>query len=143
VVKGQIKIFEQIKFRFNSVELDPASDPIPEAVLRIMKDHADVETVRVEGHTDAKGSAAYNRKLSEGRARSVMKWLVGHGVEAARLTSEGLGMTRPLDTNDTEEGRRNNRRVEFHILSGASAEVPPATPDASSPVGAPTPHAKP
>jgi outer membrane protein OmpA-like peptidoglycan-associated protein len=45
----------------------------------------------------------------------VVKWLTGHGIEAARLTSEGFGLTKPLDTNDTEEGRHNNRRVEFHI----------------------------
>ena len=144
VMKGQIKIFEQIKFRFNSAELDPASDPILEDVLRIMKEHTDVEKVRVEGHTDNKGSAAYNKKLSDGRARSVMKWLVGHGVDAARLTSEGFGMTRPLDTNDTDQGRRNNRRVEFHIVSGASAEVPgeastPNAPGAAKPPGSPEP----
>jgi outer membrane protein OmpA-like peptidoglycan-associated protein len=130
IVKGQIKIFEQIKFRFNSAELDPASDPILGAVLKILKEHDDVQKLRIEGHTDNKGNDAYNKKLSDGRARAVLKWLVAHGVAAARLTSEGFGAAQPLESNATEEGRRSNRRGEFHITAGANAETPPATPPA-------------
>jgi outer membrane protein OmpA-like peptidoglycan-associated protein len=73
--------------------------------------------VRIEGHTDNVGGAAFNMKLSEGRAASVRAWLVKHGIAASRLTSTGFGQTRPVDTNETDEGRRNNRRVEFHIDS--------------------------
>ena len=57
-----------------------------------------------------------NKKLSAARAASVVKWLVEHGIAPSRLTSEGFGLDRPIDTNDTEEGRRNNRRVEFHLV---------------------------
>jgi outer membrane protein OmpA-like peptidoglycan-associated protein len=56
-------------------------------------------------------------KLSRERAKTVVKWLIAHGIEPARLTSEGYGITRPIDSNETEEGRRMNRRVEFHIDS--------------------------
>jgi hypothetical protein len=56
-----------------------------------------------------------HEKLSGERAASVMKWLTGHGVEKERLTSQGFGPDRPIGDNKTEEGRRNNRRVEFHI----------------------------
>ena len=56
-----------------------------------------------------------NKKLSEGRAASVVAWLTSHGIDAARLSSAGYGFERPLDSNATEAGRKNNRRVEFHI----------------------------
>jgi outer membrane protein OmpA-like peptidoglycan-associated protein len=72
--------------------------------------------VSIEGHTDNRGTAAYNMGLSARRAASVVEWLVQHGVDASRLTSIGYGLTRPLDSNETDMGRRNNRRVEFHIV---------------------------
>jgi outer membrane protein OmpA-like peptidoglycan-associated protein len=56
-----------------------------------------------------------NRKLSADRAASVVKWLTKNGIDKARLTSQGFGPDRPIADNTTEEGRRNNRRVEFHI----------------------------
>lgn len=68
---------------------------------------------RVEGHTDSIGGPGVNQPLSEKRAAAVRAWLVGKGVAAERLTTEGLGDTKPLDRNDTPEGRANNRRVEF------------------------------
>jgi outer membrane protein OmpA-like peptidoglycan-associated protein len=74
--------------------------------------------VRVEGHTDATGNPAYNKELSQRRAEAVTAWLEQHGVEKHRLHSVGMGQERPIDTNATEEGRRNNRRVEFHIVEG-------------------------
>jgi outer membrane protein OmpA-like peptidoglycan-associated protein len=112
---GQIRIRDPFKFRFNSTELDPAGDPILEAVLAVLKDHPEIAKVRIEGHTDNVGGAAFNQHLSEGRAASVRAWLVKHGIDAKRLTSAGFGQSRPVDTNDTDDGRRNNRRVEFHI----------------------------
>ena len=117
---SQIKIRDPFKFRFNSTELDPAGDPILEAVLAFLKEHPELKKIRIEGHTDDVGGVAFNARLSEGRAASVRTWLVKHGIDAARLTSAGLGQTHPVDTNGTEEGRRNNRRVEFHIEEGAA-----------------------
>jgi outer membrane protein OmpA-like peptidoglycan-associated protein len=115
VQAGQIKIRDPFKFRFNSTELDPAGDPILEAVLGVLTSHPDIKKVRIEGHTDDRGGVAFNQRLSEGRAASVRKWLLAHGIDASRLTSAGFGQTRPVDTNATDDGRRNNRRVEFHI----------------------------
>ncbi|MDB4998419.1 MAG: Outer rane lipoprotein omp16 precursor [Myxococcaceae bacterium] len=121
IIEGkQIKITEQIKFRFDKAEIDPASDPILQAVAKILMDHPEMTKLKVEGHTDNVGQAAYNLKLSKQRAEAVKKWLVAHGVPAERLLNDGYGMTRPIDKNDTEEGRRNNRRVEFHILDDAA-----------------------
>jgi OOP family OmpA-OmpF porin len=76
--------------------------------------------VLVEGHTDNVGKPKYNKKLSDKRAASVVKWLVDHGIETTRLRSAGIGMDRPLASNDDEVGRQTNRRVEFHIKQDES-----------------------
>jgi outer membrane protein OmpA-like peptidoglycan-associated protein len=83
-----------------------------------------VTKLRIEGHTDNVGAAAYNKGLSQRRAASVMSWLVAHGIDAARLSSAGFGLELPIADNDSEEGRRVNRRVEFHIraVSGKPAD---------------------
>ncbi len=116
IEKGQIRITEQVQFKTASDVILPASDGILEAVKKILDDHPEIGKVSVEGHTDNRGSAAYNKKLSTRRAASVVKWLKSHGIDGKRLSSAGYGFERPLDTNDTEEGRQVNRRVEFHIL---------------------------
>ena len=71
--------------------------------------------VDVEGHTDSVGPDAYNLALSERRANSVKRYLTQQGVPGERMTPVGYGETIPIDTNDTEEGRSNNRRVEFRV----------------------------
>jgi outer membrane protein OmpA-like peptidoglycan-associated protein len=124
IAAGQVKIRDQIKFRFDSAELDPASDPILQAVSTILGEHPEIVHLRVEGHTDNKGTAAYNLALSQRRAASVLKWLVAHGIDKKRLESQGLGLTKPIDDNGTEDGRRNNRRVEFHIVEQGGAGAP-------------------
>ena len=72
--------------------------------------------IRIIGHTDSIGKDAANQKLSEGRANAVRKDLIERGIAADRLEAEGRGESQPIDTNDTEEGRQNNRRVEIEIL---------------------------
>jgi outer membrane protein OmpA-like peptidoglycan-associated protein len=124
IVSGEVKIRDQIKFRFDKWDLDPASDPILEAVASILSAHPEIEHLRIEGHTDNKGNAGYNMLLSQRRAAAVLKWLVAHGIDKKRLASQGFGLTKPIDDNATDEGRRNNRRVEFHIVEGR----PPAPP---------------
>ena len=126
----QIKILDQVKFKTNSAEiLGKESDEVLQAVQAILTSHPEIKTVRVEGHTDNRGTAALNRKLSKDRAGSVVKWLTKNGVDASRLTSEGFGPDKPIDDNTTEQGRQNNRRVEFHIdAGGAAAPATPPTP---------------
>ena len=70
----------------------------------------------MQGHTDDRGTRGYNKRLSRKRAAAVVDWLVEHGIEADRLEASGFGPDKPIDTNDTAEGRQNNRRVEFHIV---------------------------
>ncbi len=113
---SQIVILEQVKFRTGSAEILPESAGILDAVSKALKDHPEIGKLRVEGHTDNQGAAAGNKWLSQRRAASVVAALVKRGVEAARLTPQGFGQERPIDTNATEPGRQNNRRVEFHIV---------------------------
>jgi OmpA-OmpF porin, OOP family len=145
VVAGQIQITEQVKFKTGSAEILGESDGILNAVKRVLEGHPEIHKISVEGHTDNEGSAAYNKNLSTKRAASVAKWLVDHGIDTGRLSSIGYGMTRPMDTNATAAGRKNNRRVEFHIVEGnadaptPSSTEPPKTPPPANPAPQPAP----
>jgi len=79
--------------------------------------------IDVYGHTDSTGSDAYNQALSERRASTVANYLVSQGVSAARVRSQGFGETMPVATNDTEEGRQRNRRVEIKIVPITQEQV--------------------
>jgi len=115
VENGQIKIIDQVKFRTASSVILPESDGILNNVAAVLKERTEITKVRVEGHTDNRGAAGADKTLSQQRAAAVVAWLVKHGIDAKRLTSQGFGQDRPVDSNDTEAGRQNNRRVEFHI----------------------------
>ena len=115
VVNGQIRINEQVKFAFGSAIILPESSAVLEAVLKVLNDKPDIKHVRIEGHTDDKGSVALNKDLSAKRAKAVVAWLVMHKIEKERLSSQGFGSEKPLEPNSTEEGRTANRRVEIHI----------------------------
>ena len=110
-----IEITEQIHFEFNKARILPDSDKLLTAIADVMKGHLELKKISIEGHTDNKGAAAYNQKLSQQRADSVMKWLTDHGIDKSRLVAKGFGMTKPIADNKTDEGREANRRVEFRI----------------------------
>ena len=137
VEQGQIKIIQQVKFETGKATILPASDEILTSVATILKDHTEIKLVSVEGHTDNRGTAALNKGLSQQRAASVVVWLVKHGIEKKRLTSAGFGQDKPIDSNDTDEGRQNNRRVEFHIRDSATGETSNASGTSSGVVVAP------
>ena len=73
----------------------------------------DVMVCWVRGHTDGKGTADYNQDLSQRRTESVVREMVKQGLDPKRLYAQGFGLARPIATNDSEEGRQKNRRVEF------------------------------
>jgi outer membrane protein OmpA-like peptidoglycan-associated protein len=128
---GQVKITEQVKFKTASAEILPESSTVLTAVALILRDHPEITKVTVEGHTDNKGAAAYNKDLSKKRAASVATWLIRAGIAKDRMASTGFGLEKPIDSNDTEEGRQNNRRVEFHVIEMKKkddASAPPTTP---------------
>lgn len=115
-----IKITDQVKFKTASAEIiGKDSDEVLNAVLGVMKAHPEIKALRVEGHTDNRGDTAKNKTLSQQRAESVAKWLEKHGIEKQRLSASGLGAEKPIDTNESEAGRTNNRRVEFHVEQGS------------------------
>ena len=89
------------------------------AVRAVLEAHPDIKKLRIEGHTDNRGEAGNNKKLSQARAESVAKWLSDHGIDKARLSAAGFGSEKPIDSNETEPGRTNNRRVEFHVEQGS------------------------
>ncbi len=112
----EIQILKKVEFATNSSTILPRSYPILDEVVRLLKANADIKKVSVEGHTDSRGSRELNQRLSQARADSVMRYLTEHGIAGARLEAHGYGPDKPIDTNDTDEGRQKNRRVEFHIL---------------------------
>jgi OmpA-OmpF porin, OOP family len=126
VVNGMIKISEQVKFATGSAKILKDSDDLLGAVADIFLKHPEIKKVRIEGHTDNVGKPAGNKKLSQARAESVKTWLTKHGIDKGRLSAIGFGQDKPIDDNSTEAGRKNNRRVEFHIEDGGTpAPLPP------------------
>jgi outer membrane protein OmpA-like peptidoglycan-associated protein len=116
VTQEQIKLKEKVEFQTDSAVLADSSKGLLDEVVQVMKDHPEIEHVRVAGHTDSEGKRKHNQKLSDERAASVKQYLVDHGVAADRLSSKGYGQDRPIADNKTEAGRAENRRVEIHIL---------------------------
>jgi outer membrane protein OmpA-like peptidoglycan-associated protein len=116
VTNEEIKLREKVEFETDSAKLLPSSTPLLDEVVTVMKEHPEIEHVRVGGHTDSTGDKAHNVKLSDDRAASVKQYLVDHGIAPERLASKGYGETRPIADNNTEEGRAQNRRVDIHIL---------------------------
>lgn len=109
-------ILKNIFFDFDKATLRPESTNELERLTKLLND---VPTLKIEisGHTDAKGAADYNQKLSQNRAKAVVDYLVKAGIAADRLTFAGYGKDQPIATNDTDEGRQLNRRTEFKIIS--------------------------
>jgi OOP family OmpA-OmpF porin len=112
----QIVILERVEFDTGKATIRPESESLLQAVAEVLQEHPELLRVAVDGHTDNTGGAAFNRDLSKRRGAAVVKWLVDNGVDASRLESRGFGPDKPRDSNDTEEGRQNNRRVEFNIM---------------------------
>ncbi|HOJ50697.1 MAG TPA: OmpA family protein [Spirochaetota bacterium] len=109
---NKIYIVENINFDFNSAHLKKESLDILSKILDIMKSNPNLKLL-VMGHTDSIGDDKYNQKLSERRADAVIEYLIKNGISPERLSSEGYGETKPVASNDTEEGRAKNRRTEF------------------------------
>jgi len=112
---GMTVRLKNIYFDFDKTTLQQESYVELNKVVDFLKQNPKV-SVEISGHTDSKGSDEYNLNLSQGRSQSVVDYLISQGIDVSRLQAHGYGETKPIDTNETEEGRANNRRVEFTIL---------------------------
>lgn len=115
VAAGSIAVLNNIFFDVDKYELKEKSSPELKKIIAFLKTNPSAK-VEIGGHTDNSGSAQHNRELSEKRARSVYDFLTLNGVDKGRMTLKGYGPDQPVATNDTEEGRQKNRRIEFRIL---------------------------
>ncbi len=114
VEKDQIKLNEKVHFKTAKSDILPQSYPLLNEVASVLSDNPTIK-IRIEGHTDSRGSESYNQKLSEERAASVRQYLIGRGIDASRMIAKGFGESRPIEDNATKAGRAANRRVEIHI----------------------------
>jgi len=111
-----------VTFAFDSATLNSQFDTVLDKVADTLKEY-DKTVVEVAGHTDSVGSDAYNQTLSEKRANSVADYLSGHGMQRTRMVTIGAGEGHPVASNDTEEGRAQNRRVEITIVPVSEENV--------------------
>lgn len=107
---GSVALY--INFETGKADIKPESMPVVEQMVKMLTD-APTLRVSIEGHTDNVGDASLNRALSALRANSLLKALVARGINTTRLQAKGLGQTKPIADNSTEEGRATNRRVEI------------------------------
>ncbi|MEQ1508374.1 MAG: OmpA family protein, partial [Myxococcota bacterium] len=119
VSRDKIDLRESIRFRTASATIDPASFPLLDQVVTVLRDYPEIRKLRIEGHTDSRGADATNLALSTSRAASVRQYLVDHGIAGDRLTSEGFGETRPLDPSETPDAWAKNRRVDLVVETWA------------------------
>ncbi len=112
---GQVVRLNNVFFDFDKSNLRDESFVELDRVVNLLKENPAIE-IEISAHTDSKGSDDYNMKLSDNRAKSVREYIVSKGVAPERIISQGYGETMPVASNDTDEGRQINRRVEFKIL---------------------------
>ena len=108
---GRVNLYG-IHFDFDKDEIKPDSQPTIDEMIKLMRSNPEMK-LQVVGHTDSQGLEPHNNDLSSRRAGSVTRALVQAGIEAGRLSSRGAGSSEPVATNDTEDGRAKNRRVEL------------------------------
>lgn len=114
LVKGSTFVLNNIYFDLDKSELLPQSTDELNVLLEVLKNEPELQATIV-GHTDNQGSKSYNKQLSLDRAQAVVSYLIRLGISESRLIAVGKGMSEPIDTNETEEGRAKNRRTEVQL----------------------------
>lgn len=116
ITKKKVFALEKIYFDFARASIKQESLALIDEIATVLKENPEIGRVRIEGHTDNKGSEETNQRLSQARTESVRKALIKRGVPGERLEAVGFGEAKPIATNDTDEGREKNRRVEFVLV---------------------------
>lgn len=122
VTADHIEINEKVQFELDKANILEASHSLLNEVTAVLAQHTEIKKVEIQGHTDSDGSDSYNQDLSDRRAKAVMQYLSGHGIDAARLSAKGYGESKPIASNDTADGKEQNRRVEFLIVEQGAAQ---------------------
>jgi len=123
VGEGIVVTFDSgILFGFDSAELSPEARENLRNLAASLEKHGDTEVLLV-GHTDGVGSDTYNQALSERRAKAAADFLVAQGLAANRVRATGRGLSEPIASNETDEGRQENRRVEVAIFADANMKA--------------------
>jgi outer membrane protein OmpA-like peptidoglycan-associated protein len=107
---------EKVLFGFDRSDLGANASTNLDKLINVLNKYPDTN-IKILGHTDNKGTDAYNQGLSERRAASVSSYLKDHSISSSRVSTKGMGENDPIASNDTEEGRSQNRRVEFVITA--------------------------
>lgn len=115
ITAGSVAVLNNIFFDVDKYALKTKSASELNNIVRFMRSNPTVK-IEIGGHTDNSGSREYNLQLSEKRARSVYQYLIEKGISEKRLALRGYGQDRPVGSNDTEEGRQQNRRIEFKVV---------------------------
>ena len=105
-----------VNFAFNSAELTSSAKTNLDKLATVLINNPDTN-INIYGHTDNKGTAQVNQKISENRANSVKNYLISKGIASSRMITMGRGFSEPIASNDTDAGRAKNRRVEFAITA--------------------------
>jgi outer membrane protein OmpA-like peptidoglycan-associated protein len=113
---GNKIVLKNIFFDFDKASIRSESSAELDRLTKMMNDMPSLK-IEISGHTDNIGSAAYNKTLSENRAKAVVDYLIKKGISSNRLSFVGYGFDQPIASNDTEEGRQQNRRTEFKVVS--------------------------
>lgn len=116
VKKEKIEILQRVLFATGKAIIKRRSYNLLDQVAQTLRAHDEIGKVRIEGHTDAQGGERYNRRLSQRRAEAVRRYLIDKDVAPERLQAKGYGESKPIASNRTAKGRRQNRRVEFTII---------------------------
>jgi outer membrane protein OmpA-like peptidoglycan-associated protein len=111
-----IEFKDEVLFGFDKYDIQPQARTSLDNLVQILNKYPDTN-IEIHGHTDSQGSDKYNMQLSERRAKAVAGYLKQKNIDGKRLTTKAFGETMPLYSNDTEEGRAKNRRVEFAITA--------------------------
>ncbi|MBR4564820.1 MAG: OmpA family protein [Paludibacteraceae bacterium] len=115
ITKGEAVVLHNLYFAVDKTDVLPSSREAMDALYTFLAENPEVR-IRIVGHTDNTASEAYNLRLSKGRADAVAREMIKRGIDASRLETDGKGMAEPVADNSTEEGRQQNRRVEFIVL---------------------------